>query len=306
MLGAGKKIPDYWEAGKRLLSDATRFLDSLMGFDKDNIPDAVIRRVEPYIGAEEFTPEAVSKVSKACTSICMWVRAMYVYHNVALGVSRLRNICACALASLKWCNSWCVVLPSEKPALLSATKPIYHHNCQVAPKRAALAAAQEALDRTRAALATAQTQLAAAQAKITTLETQFEDTSAKKRQLATQVEECTVKLQRADKLVGGLGGERTRWAATVKQLQADLSNLIGDVVISAGAGCITLPCITHSDTMQAVVPTPTCSTRTVSQMPIQTTLQALLHMLGRLYHRTVLRCWLTGLPSWLIQVYPTA
>lgn len=35
---------------------------------------------------DEFTPEAVSKVSKACTSICMWVRAMYVYHNVALQV----------------------------------------------------------------------------------------------------------------------------------------------------------------------------------------------------------------------------
>ncbi len=35
---------------------------------------------------EEFAPEAVSKVSKACTSICMWVRAMYVYHNVALQV----------------------------------------------------------------------------------------------------------------------------------------------------------------------------------------------------------------------------
>lgn len=38
---------------------------------------------------EEFTPEAVSKVSKACTSICMWVRAMYVYHNVALQVGRM-------------------------------------------------------------------------------------------------------------------------------------------------------------------------------------------------------------------------
>lgn len=36
---------------------------------------------------EAFTPEAVSKVSKACTSICMWVRAMHLYHNVALGVS---------------------------------------------------------------------------------------------------------------------------------------------------------------------------------------------------------------------------
>ena len=39
---------------------------------------------------EEFTPDAVAKVSKACTSICMWVRAMYIYHNVALGVAPKR------------------------------------------------------------------------------------------------------------------------------------------------------------------------------------------------------------------------
>lgn len=83
----GKKVPDYWEASKRLLSDATKLLESLLTYDKDHIPEHVIRRVEPYINAEEFTPEAVSKVSKACTSICMWVRAMHLYHTVALGVS---------------------------------------------------------------------------------------------------------------------------------------------------------------------------------------------------------------------------
>ena len=50
----------------------------------------------------------------------------------------------------------------------------------------------------------------------------------------TQVADCTVKLLRADKLIGGLGGERLRWQATVKQLAHDLINVIGDVVISAG------------------------------------------------------------------------
>lgn len=84
----GKKIPDYWEASKKLLNDPTKFLESLLTFDKENIPDPIIKKIEPYIQMEEFTPEAVLKVSKACTSICMWVRAMYVYHNVALGVSR--------------------------------------------------------------------------------------------------------------------------------------------------------------------------------------------------------------------------
>jgi dynein heavy chain len=49
-----------------------------------------------------------------------------------------------------------------------------------------------------------------------------------------QVEDCQVKLLRADKLIGGLGGERTRWQATVQQLDLDLDNLVGDVVVSAG------------------------------------------------------------------------
>jgi dynein heavy chain len=50
-----------------------------------------------------------------------------------------------------------------------------------------------------------------------------------------QVNDCTVKLQRADKLIGGLGGERVRWQATVDQLGQDLINVIGDVVIAAGS-----------------------------------------------------------------------
>lgn len=49
-----------------------------------------------------------------------------------------------------------------------------------------------------------------------------------------QVADCQVKLQRADKLIGGLCGERSRWSATVQQLQSDLHNVVGDVVLAAG------------------------------------------------------------------------
>ncbi|KAG2439747.1 hypothetical protein HYH02_010624 [Chlamydomonas schloesseri] len=184
----GKKVPDYWEPAKKLLNDPTKFLESLFSYDKDNIPDHVIKKIEPYIQREDFTPEAISKVSKACTSICMWVRAMYVYHNVALSV---------------------------------------------APKRAALAAAQEQLNETMEQLRTAQAKLKSVEEKIATLETQYEEAVAKKAQLAQQVLRCTVQLQRADKLIGGLGGERVRWQATVDQLADDLVNVVGDVVISA-------------------------------------------------------------------------
>lgn len=83
----GKKLPDYWDSSKKLLNDANKFLDNLLTFERDNIPDAIIKKIESYIAMEEFTPEAVAKVSKACTSICMWVRAMHLYHTVSLSVS---------------------------------------------------------------------------------------------------------------------------------------------------------------------------------------------------------------------------
>lgn len=53
--------------------------------------------------------------------------------------------------------------------------------------------------------------------------------------LSLQVMECTIKLQRADKLIGGLGGERVRWQATVDQMATDLVNVVGDVVVAAGS-----------------------------------------------------------------------
>ncbi|TGZ66131.1 hypothetical protein CRM22_005485 [Opisthorchis felineus] len=86
----GVKVDDYWEPGKLLLQDPGKFLDSLLNYDKDNIPDAIIAKIKPYIESESFMPAAIAKVSKACTSICLWVRAMYKYHHVAKNVAPKR------------------------------------------------------------------------------------------------------------------------------------------------------------------------------------------------------------------------
>ncbi|KAH1168316.1 dynein axonemal heavy chain 1 [Mauremys mutica] len=87
----GSKVDDYWEPGKGLLQDPGKFLESLFKFDKDNIADTVIKAIQPYIDNEEFQPAAIAKVSKACTSICQWVRAMHKYHFVAKGVEPKRQ-----------------------------------------------------------------------------------------------------------------------------------------------------------------------------------------------------------------------
>ena len=45
---------------------------------------------------------------------------------------------------------------------------------------------------------------------------------------------CGKKLVRAQKLIGGLGGEKTRWTHAAEALQITYDNLLGDVLISSG------------------------------------------------------------------------
>ena len=49
-----------------------------------------------------------------------------------------------------------------------------------------------------------------------------------------QVTICAQKLVRAEKLIGGLGGEKDRWNQAATDLQTIYDNLLGDVLISAG------------------------------------------------------------------------
>ena len=49
-----------------------------------------------------------------------------------------------------------------------------------------------------------------------------------------QVDLCAKKLVRAEKLIGGLGGEKDRWTIAADELQLIYDNLLGDVLISAG------------------------------------------------------------------------
>lgn len=61
----------------------TGFIKSLIEFDKDNISELTQKKLAVYINNPLFLPEFVMKQSKAATSLCMWVRAMDVYANVA-------------------------------------------------------------------------------------------------------------------------------------------------------------------------------------------------------------------------------
>ena len=70
-----------WPSAKTLLADGN-FLKNLYTYDKENIPEARLKKLKPYIENPSFQPDEVAKVSKACRSLCMWVRAIDIYSKV--------------------------------------------------------------------------------------------------------------------------------------------------------------------------------------------------------------------------------
>ncbi|KAG2500939.1 hypothetical protein HYH03_000764 [Edaphochlamys debaryana] len=87
---SGKFVMDWWETSKRMLSDMG-FLDSLMTFDKDNIPADVIKALQPLLSNTDFQPAKIKKVSQAAFGLCSWVRAMDSYDRVAKVVAPKRK-----------------------------------------------------------------------------------------------------------------------------------------------------------------------------------------------------------------------
>uniref|UniRef100_A0A673A977 Dynein axonemal heavy chain 12 n=1 Tax=Sphaeramia orbicularis TaxID=375764 RepID=A0A673A977_9TELE len=104
----------------------------------------------------------------------------------------------------------------------------------VAPKKANLAEAQESLAATMALLDQKRGELKEVEDRLAALQSTFEEKTEEKAQLELQVDLCARKLERAEKLIGGLGGEKTRWRKAADDLQNTYDNLTGDVLISAG------------------------------------------------------------------------
>ncbi|KAL7754356.1 hypothetical protein RI367_000337 [Sorochytrium milnesiophthora] len=104
----------------------------------------------------------------------------------------------------------------------------------VAPKQEALRVAEAELAVQMASLNEKRSQLKEVLDRLESLTQQLSALQDKKQQLEKQVETCKDQLDRARKLLDGLGGERQRWTEVVQQLDTTYLNLTGDVLISAG------------------------------------------------------------------------
>lgn len=182
-------VEDYWGPSKKVLGDI-KFLDSLINFDKDNIPPKIMEKLHKTIlNDENFDPDKVKTASTAAEGLCKWVIAISKYDVVAK---------------------------------------------VVAPKKQALAIAEAEFNAAMASLEIKRQMLREARERVAKLEDMLNKESIKLQTLTDQVNLCQLKLQRAEELIGGLGGEKSRWSATAKALGEKYHVLTGDILISAG------------------------------------------------------------------------
>lgn len=104
----------------------------------------------------------------------------------------------------------------------------------VEPKQQALAEAEQELALVMEGLQDKRNQLKLVQDRLDGLNAKLAELESTKQSLETQVDSCSKQLDRAQKLLSGLGGERERWNSVVAGLDRQEHELVGDVLISAG------------------------------------------------------------------------
>jgi len=115
----------------------------------------------------------------------------------------------------------------------------------VAPKRKDLQVAEGDYAVVIEGLNQKQAELAQLMQQLEQLETQLKSSMNEKARLEREVQQCIVKLDRAEKLIRGLGGEKERWTECASQLKSQYSCLTGDLLLSAAVvsylGAFTAP-----------------------------------------------------------------
>ncbi|OAE34257.1 hypothetical protein AXG93_4605s1210 [Marchantia polymorpha subsp. ruderalis] len=192
-----ESVNSYWPVARELLSQVD-FVKMLLSFNKDAMENCTMEKLKPYMENPLFKPEKVRRISVACRSICIWIRAMYNYHYAKTVKMEPR------IEKLKIAN----------------------HNLETC---------KETLEEARRRLAIAEDNLKNLKASNgEEVYHRYEDASRTKDGLAKKAEDSELKLRRARRLIGRLDGECQRWRARVDDLKTKRKNVVGDAILAAG------------------------------------------------------------------------
>ncbi|XP_073737824.1 dynein axonemal heavy chain 9-like isoform X2 [Callorhinus ursinus] len=98
----GGRVPKdrSWKAAKITMAKVDSFLDSLINFDKENIPESCLKAIRPYLQDPEFRPEFVATKSYAAAGLCSWVINIVRFYEVFCDVEPKRQALSRATADL--------------------------------------------------------------------------------------------------------------------------------------------------------------------------------------------------------------
>lgn len=105
---------------------------------------------------------------------------------------------------------------------------------EVAPKKEKLNKAEREYANTMRVLNQKKEEVVRIEEKLAQLHGLLEEATQKQQKLQIEVDICIKKLSSAQKLIGGLSGERLRWTAAVERFQSHYRALVGDLLLSSG------------------------------------------------------------------------
>nr|XP_029540762.1 LOW QUALITY PROTEIN: dynein heavy chain 9, axonemal [Oncorhynchus nerka] len=102
LMAPGGRVPKdrSWKAAKVMMAKVDAFLDSLVHFNKQNIPEPCLKAIQPYLQDPEFQPELVASKSNAAAGLCSWVLNIVKFYQVFCEVEPKRQALSKANAEL--------------------------------------------------------------------------------------------------------------------------------------------------------------------------------------------------------------
>ncbi|KAK3559476.1 hypothetical protein QTP86_013663 [Hemibagrus guttatus] len=93
LLATDGKIPKdkSWKAAKNMMAKVDSFLDSLINYNKENIPDACIKAFEPFKIDPTFEPNFIRQKSIAAAGLCSWCLNIVKFYEVYCDVKPKRQ-----------------------------------------------------------------------------------------------------------------------------------------------------------------------------------------------------------------------
>jgi dynein heavy chain len=193
-LGGGNKMIDDYWGPAKRLIGDPKFIENMSNFDKDNIQAKTQKLIRDKYLSNGDINPDKSKSNLAAMDVC--ARAMY---------------------------RWVIAIDMyEKVAK------------NIAPKRESLMKAEGDYQESLEQLNKKKESFKDSQEKLKAVQDDLQQKKQRKAELENEVDLCTRKLERAEQLITGFGGEREKWAETTINLEQKLEQLTGDILLAVG------------------------------------------------------------------------